>query len=87
MPDPGSETTPAEVASATKVSTAEVAPIAAAPVARREGCGVSHVHVVMVQGLEDQESGEPIAPEESAAGVIEPSFVVPELPALEKSAP
>src|SRR5215212_5084591 len=83
---PGSEAPAAEIAAA-EIPTTEVAPIATAPVARREGCGVSHVHVVVVQGLEDQESGEPVAPEEAAPGVIELSFVVPELAALARAHP
>src|ERR687894_98966 len=70
--------------SAAEIPAAEISATKApaAPVVAGEGGGVAHVSVVGVEGLEEQERGQPVAPEEAVAGVAELVLVLPEALAL-----
>src|ERR671912_484046 len=60
---------------ATEVS---AAPIAATEVSAGKGGRIAHVHVVVVQGLEEQQRGDPVSPEETVAGIPQLVLVFPE---------
>lgn len=77
-----------QVVSGLEISSAKVpaAPIAATPISTTpvsagisglERRRIAHVHVVVVEGLEDKEGGEPISAEETVAGVLQLVLVLP----------
>src|SRR5918998_6047294 len=81
-----SEATAAEIptaeVSSTPVSSAPVAAGPPVPFSNAFPRDAAHVHVVVVESLEDQEGREPVGPEKAVAGVLELVLVLPETLAL-----